>query len=67
VGRPSTGAELVEAQLVVTTDQVEGLRDLRDQVTGFERVLAVWRVESSEAVVRFLADGVATQGTPSTN
>jgi DNA-binding PadR family transcriptional regulator len=49
-------ALLLEAQLAVITAQLRGFRDLRDQAVGFERVLAAWRVESSEAVVRFLAD-----------
>jgi DNA-binding PadR family transcriptional regulator len=57
-------APLVEAQLAVVAPQLNGLRHLRDQAVGFERVLAAWRVESSEAVVRFLTDGV-TQGAPS--
>jgi DNA-binding PadR family transcriptional regulator len=56
---------LVETQLAVITPQLRGLMAVRDQAVGFERVLAIWRVESSEAVVRFLANWGATQGAPS--
>jgi DNA-binding PadR family transcriptional regulator len=45
---------LVEAQLELVSAQVKALRRLRDQSEGFERTIAIWRVESSEAVLRFL-------------
>jgi DNA-binding PadR family transcriptional regulator len=55
-------APLVDAQLALLSPQIQGLKDLRDEAVGFERVLAAWRAESSEAVVRFLGDNGWLEG-----
>ncbi|HZQ28737.1 MAG TPA: PadR family transcriptional regulator [Acidimicrobiales bacterium] len=48
-------AELVAHQRDIVGPMVEGLQARMDQATGFDAVVARWRLESAVAVDRFLA------------
>lgn len=45
---------LLEAQRQRLQPQVAGLQELRDRAEGFDRVLAQWRLVSSQATVQFV-------------
>ncbi len=63
-------AELLESQRRSLEPQIASLTSLRDQAVGFERVLAEWRLTSSQATLSFLrtiAERAAQPASPSTN
>lgn len=66
--RSGANAEpLFDAQRAVLRPQVEALRTARSSSTGFDAVLAAWRFEASEAVLRFIeeAEDATDSGRPS--
>jgi len=45
---------LLAAQRALLEPQIEALRSARSSSTGFDAILAAWRFEASEAVLRFI-------------
>lgn len=48
--------DLVDRQITVVTRIVEGLDDQERRAGGFDRTLALWRLRSGQAALRFLED-----------
>ena len=55
---------LLQAQQARLQPQLAGLERLRDQADGFERMLAQWRVASSQAALQFLEAALADSREP---
>jgi hypothetical protein len=55
---------LLAAQQARLQPQLAGLEQLRDQADGFERMLAQWRVASSQAALQFLEAALADSREP---
>jgi PadR family transcriptional regulator AphA len=53
---------LLERQRSVLTGLVSGLEEVADGATGFDRVLYLWRLESTRAALRFVDDLLSSAG-----
>lgn len=52
----ATAQPLLAAQRTLLQPQIQALRSSRSSSTGFDAILAAWRLEASEAVLRFIED-----------
>lgn len=52
--REESAEPLLRAQLAVVEPMLKGLREKRAVAEGFDRTLALWRIESAQALVRFV-------------
>jgi len=63
VVEPADVGGLLAAQRELFSVQVENLAEAADQAEGFERVLLLWRLESTTAVIRFTDTLLAERST----